>query len=84
MSSEKELRLAAEAVKMKAVEDRLQAELAMRSERQRRLELAEEAAASKAGAEALRKQVSNLKQQKLDFLVAGGTGSIPWRDDGGC
>ena len=53
MSSEKGLRLAAEAVKLKAEEDRLQAELAMRPERQRWLELDEEAAASKADAEAL-------------------------------
>ena len=53
MSSEKELKLAAEAVKLKAEEDRLQAELALRSERQRWLELAEEAAASKADAESL-------------------------------
>ena len=53
MSLEKGCRLAAEAVKLKAEEDRLQAELSMRSERQRWLEIAEEAAAPKADVEAL-------------------------------
>ena len=36
MSLEKQLRLAAEAVKMKAEDERLQAELALRAERQHR------------------------------------------------
>ena len=53
VSSERELRLAAEVVKLKAEEDRRQVELALRTERQRRFEVAEEAAASRTDLENL-------------------------------